>query len=40
MGVASLLYGWHVHESGSILAATISHTLMVAGMIIIWPIVF
>lgn len=40
MGVASLLYGWHAYESGSILAATISHTLMVAGMIIIWPIVF
>lgn len=40
MGVASLLYGWHVNESGSILAAAISHTLMIAGMVIIWPIVF
>lgn len=40
MGVASLLYGWHVNESGSILPATISHTLMIAGMVIVWPIVF
>lgn len=40
MGIASLLYSWHVLESKSILAVTISHTLMIAGMVIIWPIVF
>lgn len=40
MGFASLLYNWHAHESRSILAATISHTLMITGMLIIWPIVF
>jgi hypothetical protein len=40
MGFASLLYNWHAHESRSILAATISHTLMISGMLIIWPIVF
>jgi membrane protease YdiL (CAAX protease family) len=40
MGFSSLLYSWHVLESRSILAATISHTLMVVGMLIVWPIVF
>lgn len=40
MGFASLLYSWHVMESRSILAATISHTLMIMGMLIIWPIIF
>jgi len=40
MGLASLLYSWHVLESRSILAATISHTLMVVGMLIVWPIIF
>lgn len=40
MGFSSLLYSWHVLESRSILAATISHTLMIVGMLIIWPIVF
>ena len=40
MGFSSLLYSWHVLESRSILAATISHTLMIVGMLIVWPIVF
>ena len=40
MGFSSLLYSWHVLESRSILAATVSHTLMIVGMLIIWPIVF
>ncbi|HWR66923.1 MAG TPA: CPBP family intramembrane glutamic endopeptidase [Bellilinea sp.] len=40
MGFSSLLYSWHVLESRSILAATISHTFMIVGMLIIWPIVF
>lgn len=40
MGFSSLLYSWHVQESRSILAATISHTLMIVGMLIVWPIVF
>lgn len=40
MGIASLLFSWHVLESKSILAVTVSHTLMIAGMVVIWPIVF
>ncbi len=40
MGFSSLLYSWHVLESRSVLAATISHTLMIVGMLVVWPIVF
>jgi membrane protease YdiL (CAAX protease family) len=40
MGIVSLLYSWHVLESKSILAVTISHIFMIGGMVILWPIVF
>lgn len=40
MGFVSLLYSWHVLESRSILAVTVSHSLMFAGMLIFYPLMF
>lgn len=38
MGFVSLLYSWHVLESKSILAVTISHSLMFVTMLIFCPL--
>lgn len=40
MGFVSLLYSWHALESRSIMAVTISHSLMFAGMLIFYPLMF
>ncbi len=40
MGFVSLLYSWHALESRSILAVTVSHSLMLGGMLIFYPLIF